>query len=261
MAVLAFGLAAALGYAQSPPPAMPASVQDIATQQRREAGEREDARLRERLREVMASPDFSTERTMRVPAYKGGKSTETPAWMEQVERFIRFIADVLRAGVWVFAAIGAAILLVTAHRWWRMRARRPRADAVNVPTHVGSLDIRAESLPEDVGAAARLRWTKGDVAGCLSLLYRGALSALVLRHEAAIRTSSTEAECLRAARARLAEPAYAYFDALTQCWLQAVYAGRRPDDAAVLASCDAFAAHFQPTAVSAAPVSTAGAAA
>ena len=71
-----------------------------------------------------------------------------------------------------------------------------------------------------------------------------ALSALVLRYEAPIRSSYTEAECLRAAKLRLPADAFAYFDSLTRAWLQTVYAGRPPDDATGFALCDGFAAHF-----------------
>ena len=205
----------------------------------------QDARIRAKFREVMASPDFSTEQTMRIPSLKPRLSTDTPDWMKYLERFGRFLASVLRAGVWIFGGIAIAVLLVSLHRWWRIAGRRVQVKKVSIPTHIGELDIRAASLPDDVGAAARQRWQNGDIAGALSLLYRGALSSLVLRFDAPIRSSYTEAECLRVAKARLPTVAFAYFDLLTRAWLQTVYAGRSPDDAAGLALCDAFATHIQ----------------
>lgn len=220
----------------------PADLQAI--ERRRVEGQAQETHARLKMREVLALPDFSTDQTMWVPALKKRVAVESPEWMTYVERFGRFLAGVLRAGVWIFGAIAVVVLLVTLHRWWRMTGKRMRAGEVSIPTHVGTLDIRAESLPDDIGAAARARWQAGDITGSLSLLYRGALSALVLRYEAPIRSSYTEAECRRAARARLNADGYTYFESLTGAWLLAVYAGRRPDDVAGLALCDGFAVHF-----------------
>ena len=231
-------------YAEVLPGAEPAPGTQEAIARRRAEGLKQEAKARVTMAEVLASPDFSTEQTMRVPALKKRVADDSPDWMKYLERFGRFVARALRAGVWILGAMAVAVLLVTLHGWWRMAANRVRVHAVSLPTHVGELDIRAASLPEDVGAAARARWQVGDVTGSLSLLYRGALSALVLRHAAPIRSSYTEAECLPAAKARLPADAYAYVDALTRAWLQTVYAGRHLDDAAGLALCDGFAVHF-----------------
>ncbi|MEP7156318.1 MAG: hypothetical protein ABI905_11135 [Betaproteobacteria bacterium] len=229
----------------STPPAEPAALtQQISDLQRAEAV-KQDKMLRERMREVLASPDFSSEETMKVPSLKKKSNSGDGAdWMKYFERFGRFVARFLRAAVWILGGIAVLVLLYFVHRWWRVAGSRAQVDEVAIPTHVGALDIRAASLPDDVGAAARVRWQAGDVTGSLSLLYRGALSALVLRFEAHIRSSFTEAECLRAGKVRLSAASYLYFESLTRAWLQAVYAGRRPDDTTALALCDDFAAHF-----------------
>jgi len=232
-------------HAQTPAPDGPAVASPEEGERRTAEAIGQDKRLREKLREVMASPDFSTEQTMMVPSLKKRQQASSDAdWMKYIERIGRWLARIIRAGVWILGGIAVLLLLFSLHRWWRIAGRRVRVNDVSIPTHVGQLDIRAESLPDDVGAAARARWQAGDFTGSLSLLYRGTLSALVLRHEAPIRSSFTEAECLRAGKMRLSAAGYAYFEALTRAWLQTVYAGRRPDDAAGLALCDAFAAHF-----------------
>ena len=41
------------------------------------------------------------------------------------------------------------------------------------PSHVRDLDIRPESLPDDVGAAALALWQRGEQRAALALLYRG----------------------------------------------------------------------------------------
>jgi hypothetical protein len=187
---------------------------------------------------------------MWMPSLKPRPASDSTDWMKYLERFGRFLAGVLRAGVWILGGIAVAVLLVSLHRWWRIAGKRVQLKKINIPTHIGELDIRAASLPDDVGAAARQRWLAGDITGSLSLLYRGVLSSLVLRYEAPIRSSSTEAECLRAAKLRLPAEAFIYFDQLTRAWVQAVYAGRNPDDASGLALCDGFLAQFTSSAPS-----------
>jgi hypothetical protein len=207
------------------------------------------SQAKQSLRKILAAPEFNPEETIRVPGLKQRKAAaaENPQpWMKGLEGFFRGVAYVLRAGAWVLAGLGIVLLVLTLHYWWRIRDTRFKSVAAQLPARVGGLDIRPETLPDNIGSEARRLWIAGDAAGALSLLYRGALSALVLRFSAAIRASSTEQECLRAARGVLAAPPAGYFEALTRAWQSTVYAQRRPDAAAALALCDEFARHFSP---------------
>ncbi len=208
-----------------------------------------------KAKEILAGEEFSPEETIHYPAFKNPSrpSEKKSSWVKSFEAFMRGVAEILRAGVWVFVGIGVIVLLLTLRYWWKLAQGRERPVAVDLPTRVGNLDIRAESLPDDVGAAALELWETGNAIGALSLLYRGALSALVLRFDAAIRVSSTEEECLRAAQRVLAVPPSGYFAALTRAWQSAVYAARRPDDATGRALCRDFAQYFGPR-VEAAPL-------
>jgi hypothetical protein len=209
-----------------------------------------ESRARKTMRDVLASPDFATEETIMVPRLKSRKqapevaATGESAWMRWIEKFVEWTADILRYGVWVVVGVVVLALLFTLHYWWRMSERQLTLAAENLPTHVGGLDIRPQSLPDDIGAAARGEWFKGNVVACLSLLYRGALSALVMRFSAAIRSSFTEAECLNAAKSRVDAKALAYLEVLVNAWQLAVYAARFPTEATVLSLCDEFALNF-----------------
>jgi hypothetical protein len=74
----------------------------------------------------------------------------------------------------------------------------------------------------------------------MSLLYRGALSQLVHRHQVPIRASSTEGDCLRLAAPQLPAAARAYLESLVAAWRQTVYAGRLPADEQALSLCTGF---------------------
>ena len=115
------------------------------------------------------------------------------------------------------------------------------------PSFVNELDIRPESLPRDIAAAARALARRGDVRAALSLLYRGALSRLVHEHTVPIRAASTEGECLRLAARVLPDAGSAYFARLVAAWQTEVYAGRSAEATTVDTLCDEFDAHFAST--------------
>ncbi len=223
-----------------------------------------ESKAKTKIREILKGPDFSPEETYSIPSWKGSDDDEpsrTPGWIRYLEKFFRALAEFMRAGVWVLAGVGVLLILILLHYWWRTFAARPRPLAPEAPAHVAGLDIRAESLPEDVSAAARELLRRGEVIGALSLLYRGALSALVLRFDARIRASFTEQECARAARKVLPLPGADYFQGLTRTWIHAVYARRIPDSETALSLCDAFETYFAPRKMDPIPGATAGAAA
>jgi hypothetical protein len=110
------------------------------------------------------------------------------------------------------------------------------------PSHVRDLDIRPESLPEDVGAAALALWARGEQRAALALLYRGTLSRLVHVHSVPIRASSTEGECLALAKQRVKATTASYAARLVETWTGAVYGAQTPGSGVVQALCGEFAA-------------------
>ncbi len=149
----------------------------------------------------------------------------------------------LRVAMWL---LGAALLVwvLLRLRNWLGRAGGSRGLAPLAPTHVGTLDIRPQSLPEDIGGAASALWQAGQARAALSLLYRGALSRLVHGQGVPIRAASTERECLALARPRLAPAALAFVTQLVAAWQTVAYAGRAPEGAEVEALCQDFDRHF-----------------
>ncbi len=88
------------------------------------------------------------------------------------------------------------------------------------------MNISPESLPDNVVAASREAWAAGEHHLALSLLYRGAISALLERDLVDIGESFTEADCLRQVRAQ-ARGLLPYFEKLSVAWLRLAY-GRKP---------------------------------
>jgi hypothetical protein len=99
-------------------------------------------------------------------------------------------------------------------------------------------------LPADIPAAAGAEAEAGRFAAALSLLYRGALVALIERHRVSFRDGDTENVCRERLAGRVGKAAFAYFSALLEAWKASAYAGSPPSLEVVRALCREWAEHF-----------------
>lgn len=154
--------------------------------------------------------------------------------------FFAWIGQSARYVVWA----GAIILALWVLRYVVTTSTRVRPDdgdeALAAPTHVRDLDIRPESLPADIGAAARASWDAGQHRAALALLYRGLLSRLAHVHRVPIEDSTTEGDCLALSAAHLAMPRYTYASRLVGVWQHLVYGHEQVSTVAVHELCDGF---------------------
>ena len=153
-----------------------------------------------------------------------------------------------RAHVGAAAVVLAGLLVVYIIRIVRDMHGVPRGeDTFVAPTHVRDLDIRPESLPADIGAAARALWDRGEHRAALALLYRGMLSRLAHVHRVPIRDSSTEGDCLAlAAQPSRGRARREYASRLVLVWQRFVYGGQDTQAATVHVLCDDFASALDP---------------
>jgi hypothetical protein len=206
------------------------------------------ADVRKALDKVENDPNLATERTINMLRWAEPEAVgDEPwwwQWVNSIARWFRGLFDWLAASgryvVWVIGAVLAALLALYLVRIVRVRGL-PRVPTPFVPpSHVRDLDIRPESLPDDVGAAALAAWDRGEQRAALALLYRGLLSRLVHAHGVPIRASSTEGDCLALAQARLSAGSADYVARLVTVWGTAVYGGLLPAPGAVQSLCGEF---------------------
>jgi len=201
----------------------------------------------ERVRADPNLPGVKTEKKLR---FKDRDDEEEPEAKRKTDSFdwlrdlIKAIAEGARWLVWGLGALALAWLVLRIHRWAQVRAGGGRPGKEAWPSHVGSLDIRPETLPDDIGSAAAALWQRDQHRQALSLLYRGALSRLVHLHAVPVRAASTEGECMALSATRLAPPSQAFFVRLVAAWQLAAYGGRLPATAQVLAICGEFDPHL-----------------
>lgn len=185
-------------------------------------------------------------KTLRLRLKRDDHGHEKPADRDRLRWWAELIGS-LSAGLRVAVWLGLAVLLVWVLlrlRDWLQRSAGGGPLTALPPTHVGTLDIRPDSLPADIGQAARALMARGEERAALSLLYRGALSRLVHGHGVPVRAASTERECLALSAARLPPAAHAFLAQLVGTWQAVAYAQRRPAPADVEALCHGFDAQL-----------------
>jgi len=245
LAVLAAACAAGDACAQDavPSPPVAASAASLPAP----GGEQRAARIEKAVDQLRADPLLSGKHIEKRPRWiddEPEKRKKLPVdaslfgWLAALGRFL---SDTSRFLLWGGMAVLVALLLVSARHLVNLRAFERRAKADAAVSHVRDLDVRPESLPDDVGAAAWTLWQAGRVQDALSLLYRGALSRLIHEYRVPITSSATEGECLELARASLETPALRYVTQVVRAWEASIYGGRALSSAMGEALCTGFA--------------------
>lgn len=157
------------------------------------------------------------------------------------QQSLNFGAESFRILVWVIFGSVLAFLLYYAFRYWRPdRAQKVQGQA---PEVLFGLDVRPESLPDDLPSAARKLVEQDRIQAALSLLYRGALVHW-LRVGLEIDPGDTEGDCIRRVRQLGSNDSNQYFAGLVAQWQQLTYAHRLTPAEQALQLCDQWALHF-----------------
>lgn len=196
-------------------------------------------------------PNLATTRQMRTLRWSGDQEVDIPergSWGKWIAEFFSWIAQASRVFVWLLIALLVAIIALYLWRFTKLfgGTRTPRAS--EAPTHVRDLDIRPESLPDDIGRAAWELWQQGEHRTALSLLYRGVLSRLVHTYGVPIKDSSTEGDCLTLAQRDLASDRISYVREMIKTWQHAIYGAAQPTDERMQQLCSQFGAALDGTA-------------
>jgi len=164
------------------------------------------------------------------------------------------LAGIIEVLLWVTAIALVAYLL------WHFRDHlrgllgyRPQCKAAEVqhPQTLFGLDVRRESLPDDVTAEVLRLWEAGQQREAMGLLYRASLSNLISRFDCPFRDHHTEAECAQLVREeadqdpRLQPALVQFFGQLTNIWQRQAYAHQPPASAQLAALCNQWQQVFQ----------------
>lgn len=238
-------VAAAIAWLAMIVPATKAGAQSEAASERTVT----ETEIRASIEKVRKDPNLAEVRKVKtlrpVDDEKKENDRSRLQWLENLREWIGslfgFLVGSGRVLFWVVLATLAGLLLVYLWRLARNLGAGDGTSRIEAPSFVRDLDIRPESLPDDIGAEVRRLWDGGEHRGALALLYRGVLSRLVHVYRVPIRDSSTEGDCIDlASRYVDNEERRLYVRDLVRVWQRAVYGGEAIPSESVYALGDQF---------------------
>ncbi len=203
---------------------------------------------RRELAQIYDSGDLRGYSCDRHLVWKGSADDTAKVGKPPVLPDLGYIPDLLKIFVICLLIVGIAWLV---YRFRDSFAGIMLPRARRRATEVAGLDIRPESLPDDVPSQVLMLWRKGELRQALALLYRATISHLVHDDHLEINVGATEGDCSRlaerAARSNLlAAGRLSAMLLVTDLWLRAAYADRWPDEAAVADGCRLWGREFGP---------------
>lgn len=141
-----------------------------------------------------------------------------------------FFAMIIEYTLWIVIALGIIALFIYRKRWLPLLVRVPDELETLRSDIMFGMDLRKESLPDDVETAARSLWQEGKVRDSLSLLYRCALAQLINHDKLPLEHSHTEGDILKLSQPMLPSQRHQYLQKLTQSWVKMAYAHESPPD-------------------------------
>jgi hypothetical protein len=197
------------------------------------------------IREILERPEFDVYRDRTTLQYFGppeerkkrprGASLGFATFIDALSQVLRILA---------VAAVGLALVFLVYYLMRRFELLERERSAYVPPQTLFGLDVRPESLPDDVAGAALQLARSGELAKALSLLYRATLATLLHRDGVELASGDTESDCLRKSRSRIPEPSHTCFARLLSAWQRLAYARREVALEEVQGLCEDWRTHF-----------------
>ncbi len=189
------------------------------------------------IQAVMQEPVFNRYKTISQLKYTGDtdkqkNSDDYSDFIRSIAKFFEMIGQVLarlfEAGLWILLLILALLII---KYWSRLKIAfngfKKTSTADKLPETLFGLDIREQSLPDDVRAEALKLIQSRQYRAALALLYRASLAYLVRHHALELQPGATEGDCVQVVQQHLSsKQQISYFIELTHAWQLTAYAHR-----------------------------------
>jgi len=184
------------------------------------------------IKQVMADPVFERFKQVEQLKYIGKKNKKNKSldylWLtDAMENIGQTLASIFEIILWVILLVVVFLLIKYRQRLHLGFSSRKKIRQLKTQTLFG-MDIRQESLPEDVSADALKLYQQQDYRAALALLYRATLAYLVNHHHFNLAAGATEGDCLAMLSSQLSLSAEQvnYFKQLSKAWQLTAYAHR-----------------------------------
>ncbi len=148
------------------------------------------------------------------------------------EPFAKVMGFIIEFALWILIAVALFLLFYFRDSWLHLFniQRKTKKEAYQAPEVMFGMDVRPDSLPDDIIGESRKLWNNNQHRESLSLLYRGALISLINQEQVELNDSFTEGDVLKHSRQKVTERKQAFLTQLTDNWKLIAYAHRNPTD-------------------------------
>ncbi len=165
-------------------------------------------------------------------AKKPKKTSNIFSFVDFLEPFAKIIGFIIEFALWILVAVGLFLLFYFRDSWLHLFSiqKKSEKESYQAPEVMFGMDVRPDSLPDDIINESRKLWNNNQHRESLSLLYRGALVRLINQEQVQLKDSFTEGDVLRHSKQRISEDKYFFLDNLTRNWKSIAYAHKHPTD-------------------------------
>jgi len=192
------------------------------------------SKSKEVIQETMKIKELNDRKIVKywVPKDIPKNNKQDDSFAELFEPFAKFMGFIIEFGLWFLLAIGLFLLFVFRDSWLGLfnRNKKIKADSYQAPEVMFGMDVRPDSIPEDVISAVKKLLDSKQTREAFSLLYRAALIKLINQDKIQLLNSHTENDVLRVSIKKISKTKQEYLSLLTNAWKEVAYAHRNPDD-------------------------------
>jgi len=176
------------------------------------------------------------------------EETQTPPDLTWLTGFVAFISMIIEAALWITPLL-AVFYLYRYRKYWLslLRGESLKSEEILLPDTLFGLDIKRDSLPDDIENTARELWQNNKSREAVSLLYRGSIVRLFDRYRYDLPSGATEQDCIGYVEIQYktinqkndnAARQIDRFRKITRIWIEIAYAHRLPGDDIFYELCD-----------------------
>jgi len=184
------------------------------------------------IQEILAREDFGATKTKTVPRFKDNgdklEGSNDSSWLDWIgDSSTSSAAAFIKGLLWIAIMLFAALLLYTI-----LQFKRPTRKTGQALSRVGRGDEDAENhpltqnLPTDIAAAAEHLLQRGERRQALSILFRGALRAVMDEYDLKVSSGATESDCKISVSSVASKHQTQTFAKLLGVWQKEAYANK-----------------------------------
>ncbi len=205
--------------------------------------------------DVMEDPAFNTIKHIERLKYIGDKkekkkkdSEDLGKWSEIIKNIGKMLAVVFEYALWIVLLIIIALIVKYRHHF-KMGWRKKKTITGKKPATLFGLDVRQESLPDNVAEEAMRLYQEQQFRESMALLYRASLAFWVNNYHFNLKNGATEGDCVVWAEQLSMESKdhqsqVTFFSHLTHAWQITAYAHRYVNESEMQQLCDNWSQHF-----------------